>query len=444
MMPGRNSWLWLLIGAGLSVGPIRAQPYCSPGSPPSGTFIEVVPAQSDSLRQIVADAAAGSVIALHPGTYDMDLGDASSRLVFDTPGVTLTSYDGDRDSVVLDGHYQTNELISIHASDVSIIAVTLQRAYDHPIHVSGTAGHPITGVVLRDLRIVDPGQQAIKINAVGDGYADDGLVECSHIELTPVGRAQVRDNCYTGGVDAHAARGWVVRGNRIEGFWCAGGLSEHAVHFWRASRDTLVEQNVIVDCARGVGFGLGDQGGSRFYPDDPYPEIANKGHVDGIIRNNFIATADAGLQSSGSGFDVGVGLEQAHGARVFHNSIASSQPPRSSSIEWRFTATSAAVVNNLVTHNLKQRDGGQASLAGNLTDAPSHWFASVALGDLHLASDTAAAIDAGAGIAPGLADRDVDDEIRFGPRDVGADERGPIFSDGFESGDTTGWPNVVP
>ena len=43
----------------------------------------------------------------------MDAGDAVSRLVFATPGVTLRSLSGNRDAVVLDGNYQTNELIAI-------------------------------------------------------------------------------------------------------------------------------------------------------------------------------------------------------------------------------------------------------------------------------------------------------------------------------------------
>jgi len=431
---------WLL--SSLMLIPLEsawAQPPCDPLPAPTGTVIEVHPTQNGSLRDIVASAATGTTILLHPGIYDMSQGDASSRLVFDIPGVTLRSFDGDRDSVVLDGAYQTNELVSIHASDVAIASLTLRRAYDHPVHISGRSGSPISGILLHDLEITDPGQQAIKINAIDDGYADNGVVECSHIELTPQGRSQVRDNCYTGGIDAHAARGWSVRANHIEGFWCDNGLSEHGVHFWRASRDTRVERNVILNCARGIGFGLGDQGGSRIYVDDPYPGVADKGHIDGLVRNNFVAVADPDLQSSGSGFDVGIGLEQSHGTVVVHNSVISGQQPSSSSIEWRFPATSAEIVNNLVSHNLKQRDGGVAVLAGNISSAPLAWFQSLVLGDLHLISDGVGAVGAGSALPPGQADRDFDGELRGSPRDVGADELGHIFADGFEGGDLAAW-----
>ena len=442
-MSGLKSICWLAVAMLplATPAPSVGQPICDPLPAPMGPVIEVFPHQAHSLRSIVSSASPGTTVLLHTGLYDMSSGDAISRLVFAVSGVTLRSAEGDREGVVLDGGYQTNELISIQASNVTIADLTLRRAYDHPVHINGTSGNPIVGVALHNLHIADPGQQAVKINAIDDGYADHGVIECSHIELTAAGRTQIRDNCYTGGIDAHAAFGWWIRRNRIEGFWCPNGLSEHGVHFWRASRDTLVEENVILDCARGVGFGLGTQGGSRVYPDDPYPGVEDKGHIDGIVRNNFIATSDASLQGSASGFDVGIGLEQAHGARVVHNSVASSLQPSSSSIEWRFSSTSAQVLNNLVTHNLKQRDGGQAVLDGNIGNAPPAWFENVATGDLHLVGAMGGPIDAGSHLVPGVADLDIDGEARTGSPDVGADEFGDLFADGFETGDTIAWSN---
>ncbi len=420
------------------------QPPCDPLPVPSGPVVDVGPDEAHQLRDVVAAAASGTTILLADGYYDMSGGDSGYRLVFDTPGVTLRSASGERDAVVLDAGYGTNELVSIHASEVTIASLTLMRAYDHPIHASGSPGAPISGVRIHDVRIVDPGQQAIKVNPWEDGYVDDGVVECSTIELTDAGRAEIRDGCYTGGIDVHQARGWVVRRNRIQGFWCATGLSEHAVHFWRGSRDTLVEQNVIVDCARGVGFGLGSGGTARTYPDDPYPGVGFMGHVDGVIRNNFVAAADSRLFDSPDGFDTGIGLEQAHGAVVAHNTVASTETPLSSSIEWRFSNTLAAVANNLVSASLLARDGGVASLSGNLDWSPLAWLADVATGDLHLSAAASSAVDAGTSLAAGVADDDIDGEARVGPRDVGADENVPtIFSDGFESGDLSAWSAAV-
>ena len=437
------AWTIGLVALGAGVRAASAQAPCPPLPPPAGPTIEVHPAQADDLRAVVAAAPSGTTVLLHDGVYDMSAGDAVSRLVFTAPGVTLRSFSGDRDAVVLDAADQTDELISILASGVTIADLTLRRAWNHPVHVSGD-GVPITGVRLYNLRIVDPGQQAVKVNPIGAGWVDDGALECSALELTDAGRARIRDNCYTGGIDAHAARGWVVRRNRITGFWCPAGLSEHAIHFWKSSRDTLVEGNAILDCARGIGFGLGATGDGRTYPDDPYPGIPYLGHVDGAIRDNFVAAADPDLFASQSGFDTGIAIEQARVVSVAHNTVASIAAPFSS-IEWRFGDTLVDVVNDLVTHNLRPRDGAQATLAGNLESAPAAWFVAIAGGDLHLAGPALPPVGAGVELPPGVAGDDFDGQPRDAGPDVGADEvRVVLFADGFESGDASAWSAAVP
>ena len=280
-------------------GRLVAQAPCPPLPPPTGPVIEVQPSQVADLLAIVADAATGTTILLHDGTYDLD----GAFLYITNPGLTLRSAGGDREAVVLDGGYVSGELISIQASNTTIADLTLQRAYYHAIHVSGP-GTPISGVLIHNVHIIDPGEQAVKVNAVGEGTVDDSAVQCSRIELTDAGRLHIRNDCYTGGLDAHAATGWRVWRNHIEGFWCEYGLSEHGIHMWRASADTVVEENVIVDCARGIGFGLGS---------------GADGHTGGIIRNNFVAAADGDLFASEYGFDAGIALWGAEGAAVYHN-----------------------------------------------------------------------------------------------------------------------------
>jgi hypothetical protein len=265
--------------------------------------------------------------------------------------------------------------------------------------------------------VIDPGEQGIKINpSAGLTYADQGVISCSHLELTDAGRPQIRNGCYTGGIDGHAAWGWQIRRNTILGFWCDTGLSEHGIHMWRTCRDTVVEQNRILDCARGIGFGMGETGTAtdRAYADDPYPGAGYLGHIDGVIRNNFIF---ADLE----GFDSGVTLDQAHGTVVVHNTVVAVQTPFSC-MEWRFDDASVTLLNNLVSHNLMDR-GGTAVLAGNVENAPLAWFVDAAAGDLHLAAGATGAIDQGVAVDPGGCDEDIDGEPRTGARDVGADER---------------------
>jgi hypothetical protein len=376
------------------------------------------------LENAVNGATSGTTILVANGTYHLN----GVYLRFDVPDVTLRSASGDRQAVVLDGNYSTTEIVQIVASDVTIADLTLREAYYHPIHVMTASGGDTLNTLIYNVHIVDPGEQAIKINPAAAGYfPDEGVIACSHIELTDSGRPHIRNNCYTGGVDAHQARDWVIRDNVIEGFWCDSGLSEHGIHMWRGCRDTLVERNVLRENARGIGFGLAESGSGRTYPDNPCPG-ASGGYVDhygGIIRNNFVFASRSELFSSASGFDCGICLWQACGAQVLHNTVASTQDPAASSIEWRFDHTDVDIVNNLATYRLWDR-GGTARLSGNLEYQPLSLFVDGTGGDLHLASTATNAIDQAVPVAAGLCDDDIDGEVRpiGSARDIGADEYG--------------------
>ncbi len=104
--------------------------------------------------------------------------------------MTLRSASGNREAVVLDGNYITAEIIQIVASNVTVADLSLQRARHHPIHVMSTDDGNTDNTRIYNVRIVDPGQQAIKINPheARIYFPDNGLVACSHIELTDAGR----------------------------------------------------------------------------------------------------------------------------------------------------------------------------------------------------------------------------------------------------------------
>ena len=398
---------------------------CPPLDPPSGPTITV--STVSELQNAVNTATAGDTILVTDGVYNLD----GVYLRFDTPNVTLRSVSGDRENVILDGNYITTEIIQIVASNVTIADLTLREAYYHPIHVMSTDSGNTTGTLIYNVHIIDPGEQAIKINPyTGENalyFPDDGVIACSHIELTAAGRLQIRNNCYTGGVDAHQARDWIIRDNRIEGFWCDDGLSEHGIHLWRSSRDTLVERNELRNNARGIGFGLVTSGdGIRTYDDNPCPG-AGDGYVDhygGIIRNNFLFANESALFTSEYGFDCGLCLWQACGARALHNTVASTQAPFSS-IEWRFDYTDVDIINNLVSHSLRDR-GGSANLSGNLQNQPLPLFVDGANGDLHLDASASAAIDKVTSPPDVTDDFDGDTRPLGEASDVGADEYRPV------------------
>jgi hypothetical protein len=389
---------------------------CAPLAAPSGSTVRVTTARE--LVEAVAAVDSGMTILVADGVYALN----GAYLRIEVPNVTLRSENGGRDAVILDGGYATTEIVQIVASNVTVADLTLRRAYDHAIHVTSTTGADTDGVRIHNVRIVDPGQQAIKINPTDDShFTDDGVVECCLIEMTDSGRTHVRDDCYTGGVDAHRSRGWIVRDNVIGGFYCGSGLSEHAVHFWRGSRGTIVERNVLRENARAIGLGLEADGQGRTYPDNPCPGVSSADHYGGIVRNNFVLASRAALFGSEYGFDCGICLWQACSAAVLHNTVFSADAAFSS-IEWRFAGTRTDIAGNLVSHAMRERDGARATLRDNVTDAGADLFVDAASGDLHLAGGAASAIDRVTPDGRAVEDIDGDPRPQGAAADAGADE----------------------
>jgi hypothetical protein len=148
---------------------------CDPLPPPTGSIINVTPAQTAQLSSIIAGAATGTTILLADGNYT-----PLSRLNLMTPGVSLRSASGNAAAVVLDGAYATDEIIFIGASNVTVADITVTRAINHPIHVSPPdAGPSVTGVRLYRLRLIDGGEQFVKVNPNGARtfWVDDGRLE---------------------------------------------------------------------------------------------------------------------------------------------------------------------------------------------------------------------------------------------------------------------------
>jgi hypothetical protein len=394
---------------------------CDPLAPPKGNVIKVTPSQTADLPSIIADAAPGTTISFGEGIYS-----PVPRLTVKAAGVSLRSEFGNGAAVVLDGAYATDEIVVVSASNVTVADLTIKHAVNHLIHVSPPEGGPdVTGVRLYRLRLDDAGEQFVKVNPNGGRtfWVDGGSLECSALTLSADGRPHVVSlpdlPCYTGGIDAHSALGWRVRRNRFEGFWCPIGLSEHAIHFWNSSRDTITENNVIVNSARGIGYGLGETGAVRDYLDNPYPTAGFVGHYNGIIRNNVIF-ADI------MGFDTGIALEQSRGTRVFHNTIFSTNTSTTfffSSIDYRFSNTTGGEIRNNLVHRISMRDGAGGSVDHNLENVPALYFLNPTTLDFHLSSTAVNAVDRGV-VLPDTG-VDMDGRSRGPLPDLGAYERFP-------------------
>jgi hypothetical protein len=403
-------------GAGATGGTGGTPSLACPALPaPTGATITVKPSDAGTLHSTVFNAAAGTTILLEDGTYNI-----ASTLQLAKQGLTIRSKSDDASKVTLDGTYTVNELIAVSASDVTIAHVTLTHAVDHAIHAYPAAANvDVKNLHVYANKLVDNGEQFIKVNPNGStpGYIDDGLIDCNELVMTAAGRPHVESccgGCYTGGIDVHAGWKWVVRNNRFEGIYCDGaGLAEHAIHFWKGSRDTLVENNTIIDCARGIGFGLGGGQGDRVYPDNPYGG-AMLAHYDGVIRNNvFYANTPY--------FDTGIELDIAKQPHVFHNTVihGSGATNAFSSIDYRFAETDAVIQNNLTT-KITVRDGAQGTVDHNLESTPASYFVTPG-SDFHLTAGAANAIDKGVSVSQAGVDIDGETHDKGAP-DLGADE----------------------
>jgi hypothetical protein len=389
---------------------------CAKLPPSTGTVVNVTPADAARLHELTFNAASGTTFVLAPGTYAI-----ADSLRLERADMTLRSSTDRAADVIVDAAYTVAEAIVIRASNATVAHITVTRAVDHAIHVSPPSeGVDLTGVLVYGVALTDSGEQFLKVNPLGSaaGYVDAGRVECSTFQLTDAGRPHVEravGGCYTGGIDVHAARDWIVRRNRFEGIYCAGeGLAEHAIHFWKRSRATLVENNVIVNCARGIGFGMGDADtGTRVYADAPYG--GDLGHIDGIVRNNVIY-ADIDY------FDTGIEIIQARQPLLLHNTVVSWKGfGFFSSLDYRFGRTQAVIQNNLV-RRITLRDGASGTVDHNLQETPESYFVDPTRGDFHLTASASDAIDRGVTLTE--AGLDIDGEPHtHGAPDLGADER---------------------
>jgi len=351
------------------------------------------------LSDAVANSAAGDIILLENGVYDlMD----SGTIIVRTRGLTIQGKHGNRSAVVVQGWGMAaggHNGFWVVAPDVTIADLTIQNVGYHCIQTDVD----VDRLTVRNCILKDAGEQLLKVpTADGADYSEDGLVQGCLFTYS----AEVGPQYYIGGMDVHHGKGWIVQDNRFQFIRSPESrIAEHAIHFWSDSRDTLVERNSIFNCDRGIGFGLGDST-----------------HAGGVIRNNMIAHNGTPLPDGGPGQnDVGIGLESAPGARVYNNTVFFRHAYNA--IEYRFSTTIGVVIaNNLTNRPILQRDEAGATLYTNLTQAQANWFADVQTGDLHLIPPVPDVMDRSTAIDPLADDFDKDPRPQGSSADIGADE----------------------
>ncbi len=366
---------------------------CSPLDAPTGDTVTV--STVDELVNAVnnANSSGGNItVLIKNGTYYLN-----SSLYITSPDVTFRSVSGNRDDVIISGNGMDGSVphvFGISASGVTVADLTLGWVYYHGIQVHGE--NNADDILVHNVRFVNTNEQMLKVSASpsSDVSSDRGTVRCSLFEYT----AEIGPQFYIGGIDCHKGIGWNVHDNVFKHIRSPESrLAEHAIHFWSNARDTIVERNTIMNCDRGIGFGLG-----------------SSGHIGGIIRNNMVQTTR----------DVGIGLETASNVKVYNNTVNSTG--YSGSIEYRFSGTTGCeIANNLTSGLVQLRNGGSAQLSSNYENAEDSFFIdpdNIHNVNLHLSGEIAQIVDK-ADLVSGMIN-DIDCESResdTGP-DIGADE----------------------
>jgi hypothetical protein len=355
----------------------------------AGTITELVDA--------AASLSPGDTLLLRDNTYTIP----SYAIVIRTDRVVIGGLSGSREKVIVAGAGMNGGIdhgFWVSADHVTIRDMTIQSVRYHCIQTDvNTDSIKVINCILRD-----GGEQLLKVpySASEPSPSEAGLVEGCLFDFT----AGIAARGYTGGIDCHYAKNWIVRNNIFKNIRSPEDApAEHAVHFWTNSENTLVENNVIVDCDRGIGFGLGD--------------VAHRG---GVIRNNMIYHRAIGGNDRA---DVGIGLETCDSARVYNNTIYF-ENDYPNAIEYRFAATTGVLIaNNLTNKTIRGRDNAAAALSANVATAQAGWFRSLSSGDLHLVTGSiAAVIDQGIPVDGLTCDIDGDIRPRGGGIDIGADE----------------------
>lgn len=327
---------------------------------------------------------------------DYPIASTSSFPYITASNVVIRSLSGERDEVIIrdGGNIQnaaTENGFLIAGDNVTIADLTIRDVGNHGIQVSGH------NLFVHNVRIQDTYEQMIKGSTVAPSI-DSAVVQCSLFEYT----AGIGPNWYIGGLDIHKGRSWQIHDNIFKNISSPHTtVAEHAIHFWIECADNIVERNLIYNCDRGIGFGLGTDGNQ------------NQG---GVIRNNMIY--NDGLTDFD---DVGIGLESSPDTKVYNNTVFIEY---SNAIEYRFgTTTNVDIINNLCNKAIASRNGGTAQLETNITSAESGWFADSSTGDLHLISSIANVSDAGTEL-PDWVNNDIDKNARplNSKTDIGADE----------------------
>jgi hypothetical protein len=384
-------------------------PAAPPLPAPSGPVVSV--SSVGELQAAVAGLASGTTILIQSGTYRLT---QQLRVRYGVTNVALRGATNNRNDVVILGGGMATRGVDIaikveNAQDVLLANFSVGQTFNHPIQLQGEQG--AERVRVYNVRLFDAGEQFLKstFDANNPDGVDGVVVEYSLFEFTGIGPAYG----YTQGIDVHNGGGWVIRYNLFRNITVPAGatfVNRPAIDLWSGSHDTMVYGNLFINCERGIILGLGPQNGFEH------------SHWGGAVFNNVIYRAAGKTVHP----DAGISIWDSPNTRVFNNTVIQNGT-YPDAIEYRFPGTTnVQISNNLTDGSIKMRDGAQAALAGNYTQATAGFFVSAATGDLHLSTGAMNAIDRGVSVSSVTVDWDGQRRPAGTTWDIGADEVVPL------------------
>ncbi len=292
---------------------------------------------------------------LKDGIYNLN-----QTLVIKNDYMTFTSLSGIPGNVVIQGSELKNtgikNIFRVSGKHFTIDGITLQNSKYHLIQIAGESDADFP--VIRNSIFQDAYQQLFKVSYdlknKPENSSDYGLIENNIFRYTD----GIGPNYYIGGIDIHAGNGWIIRNNKFKDIASPKRyIAEHAIHIWNNASNNLVENNIIEDCDRGIGFGMLQKSTT---------ENLVYSNFGGIIRNNTIIHSDNDDPFADTGIileDSALTLVENNKIWLGHNYI--------SAIEYRYPSTGGVIIrNNITNKNITSHDGGSGETYDNITDAP--------------------------------------------------------------------------
>ena len=302
----------------------------------------------NELQLALANAKAGDVLELAPGTYPV------ARALRTSAGGSS------RQPIVLRARQAGTVLLEVSTVEGFVVrhphwmfenlnwrGVCVDHSHcEHAFHVVG----PARGTIIRNNRLEDFNAH-IKVNGEGGQWPDEGLLQNSTLTNT---MPRQTENPVTP-FDLVAASGWQVLDNLVENFIRANENPTYGIFMKGAGHGGLIARNLVIcsrnkEAAPGIRVGISLGGGGTGAPFCRDGACAFE-HSNGTVANNVVAHCN----------DFGIDV-----AHSINNTIAFNTLINTEGIDLRRPPSSAVVFGNLTDGRIRQRDGTALQSDDNL------------------------------------------------------------------------------